>query len=235
MTLQPLEKAIRSTRLATGICILSLVAMITRCSAGVPHGAGIDPGKTLHTESLDPNRPPEPLTDVPINPYKAYPIIHKRMINDLDAILSQARFTIHEAELTQYNYQEIEQPYLRTAFYGKDSLDVHGISENLTRAASALGWQQMGEKNSLRFRKGSFFLIGTFSLMKSSKIEIDTKWYPFFSVSLYTAYWPHYSNKTSGRGIIPVGCQMFGLEKHIVKLPGEIKVSICHSYKNYFS
>jgi len=115
------------------------------------------------TVTLDPNRPPEAMADLPQEPAAMTAEIRRRLLAEWVPILQSSGLTAHSARLWFWldtTGGDGWRSEVEVSFGSPDPSQWPAIEAAIAKGATANGWGAAGVSHGLNVRKGPFFLRG---------------------------------------------------------------------------
>jgi hypothetical protein len=126
--------------------------------------------------TLDPDRPPEQIADLPSDPVAATREIRRRMIDEWRVVL---RSSGQQLEGSTFGTSYLSAPVSWTAtltvtFTARYQSEWPELDSAVAAAAARAGWTQAGVSHGLNVRKGAFFLKGGCSVGTKCTYQMQT-------------------------------------------------------------
>jgi hypothetical protein len=145
--------------LATGLAA-GLVAGLAACT---PPGPATTPSTSGVSVTLDPNRPPEPMTGLPADPQAMTSEIRRRLLAEWGPLLRESGLRLTDATFWLWldtTRGDGWRSRMTVGFGALPQSQWAAVEGAMARAAAANGWGQAGVSHGLSQRKGPFFLTG---------------------------------------------------------------------------
>lgn len=113
--------------------------------------------------STDPNRPFEPITDLPTDPTAARDELRRRLAGEWDQVLAKSGLRYQSATFSTTEHTDGDGWWSAEMIVNFGTLPQQEwprVVTAMASATSAAGWSQAGVSHALNLRKGSFHLKG---------------------------------------------------------------------------